>query len=96
MLVARKWHVTKLELPIRRGKGANGNITITWAARTNGTDDKLMWPLNGTIDMQSSQWNSSILLNVADSEKKAPQQAFMVTLEVRSLTLEVLRPAQFK
>ena len=102
VLVSRKWHVSQLELPIRRGKGANGNISVTWAVTTNDTgySDRLIWPSNGAIDMASSQWNSSVVLNVANSETKTPEQALWITLQVIILLSEdfhtaLLRPGPY-
>ena len=86
MAVSRAKQVTKLEIPIRRAKGSQGNITVQWLLYQNDStlDRELVWPTSGIIALNDGKWNESLTINVADDKKKAPNSVMWVQLDKTS------------
>ena len=74
---------TKLEIPVRRSKGSQGNITVQWSLFQNDSSDSLdlIWPTSGKVSMTDGQWNDSFILNVDNDRKQAPESVIWVQLE---------------
>lgn len=74
--------VAKLEIPVRRSKGSQGNITVRWSLYHNDSTDisDLIWPSSGTLSMTDGQWSSSLTLNVASNIKKVPGNIIWIKL----------------
>ena len=81
--VKRAQKVTKLEIPVRRSKGSQGEITVQWSLYHNHSTDTvdLIWPSSGTISMVDGQWNDSFIVNVANNRKEVPESVVWVQLE---------------
>ena len=75
--------VTKLEIPVRRSKGSQGDITVQWSIYHNDSADTvhLIWPSSGTISMVDGQWNDSFIVNVANNRKEVPESVVWVQLQ---------------
>ena len=86
MAVSRAKQVTKLEIPVRRAKGSQGNITVQWSLHQNDStlDRELVWPTSGMIALDDGKWNESFTINVADDKKKAPESVMWVQLDKTS------------
>ena len=74
--------VAKLEIPVRRSKGSQGNITVRWSLYHNDSIDitELIWPSSGRLSMADGQWIGSLTLNVANNIKKRPRNVIWVKL----------------
>ena len=74
--------VAKLEIPVRRSKGSQGNITVRWSLYHNDSTDisDLIWLSSGTLSMTDGQWSSSLTLNVASNIKKVPGNIIWIKL----------------
>ena len=72
----------KLELPLRRSKGSQGNIPVRWSLDHNDSTDisDLIWPSSGTLSMTDGQWSGSLTVNVANNIKKLPGNVIWVKL----------------
>lgn len=72
----------KLELPVRRSKGSQGDITVRWSLYHNDSTDisDLIWPSSGTLSMTDGQWSGSLTVNVANNIKKLPGNVIWVKL----------------
>ena len=83
MAVSRAREVTKLEIPIRRAKGSQGNITIQWSLYQNQSthDTKILWPSSGKVALTDGRWNDSFILNVANDKKELPESVIWVQLD---------------
>ena len=83
MAVSRGREVTKLEIPIRRAKGSQGDITIQWSLYQNESshDTKLLWPSSGIVALADGKWNDSFILNVANNKKELPESVIWVQLD---------------
>lgn len=81
--VNRSEEVTELEMPLRRSKGSQGDITVQWVLSYNDSLDNtdLVWPLAGNVSMTDGQWNDSIIINVANNRKEIPATVIWVQLE---------------
>jgi len=81
--VSRAREVTKLEIPIRRAKGSQGNITIQWSLYQNQSthDTKILWPSSGKVALADGKWNDSFILNVANDKKELPESVIWVQLD---------------
>ena len=81
--VKRAQKVTKLEIPIRRSKGAQGDITVQWSLYHNASSDSadLIWPSSGTVSMVDGQWNDTFVVNVANNRKEVPESVVWIQLE---------------
>ena len=81
--VSRTRQVTKLEIPVRRAKGSQGDITVQWSLYRNesshGAD--LLWPTSGKISLADGEWNKSFVVNLDDDEKAAPQSVVWMQLD---------------
>ena len=75
--------VTKLEIPVRRSKGSQGDITVKWSLYVNDSSDSLdlIWPTSGRVSMTDGQWNNSFILNVANDRRQAPESVVWIQLE---------------
>ena len=73
---------TKLEIPVRRSKGSQGDITVKWSLFQNDSSDSLdsIWPKSGMVSMVDGQWKDSFTLNV-DNGTEAPESVIWVRLE---------------
>ena len=82
----RAQKVTKLEIPIRRSKGSQGDITVQWSLYHNASSDSadLIWPSSGTVSMADGQWNDTFVVNVANNRKEAPESVVWIQLEETS------------
>lgn len=74
--------VTKLEIHVRRSKGSQGNITVSWSLYQNDSSNSLNFiqPTSGKVSMTDGQWNESFILNV-DNEMEAPENVIWIQLE---------------
>ena len=74
--------VTELEIPVRRSKGSQGNITVQWSLYENNSEDSLdlIWPTSGKLAMKDGQWNGSFILNI-NNRIKTPESVMWVQLE---------------
>ena len=74
--------VTKLEIPVRRSKGSQGNITVEWSLYGNDSSESLnqIQPTSGKVSMTDGQWNESFILNV-DNEMEAPGSVIWIELK---------------
>ena len=81
--VKRAQHVTKLDIPVRRSKGSQGDITVQWSLYRNDSSDDvdLIWPSSGKLSMADGQWNTSFILNVANNRKEEPESVFWIQLD---------------
>ena len=81
--VSLKKQVTKLELPVRRSKGSQGNIGVRWSLYENSSTDphNLLWPASGEISMTDSQWNDSFVINVANDKEETTEHVIWVQLD---------------
>lgn len=75
--------VKKLEIPVRRSKGSQGDITVQWSLYQNDSSDSLdlIWPQSGKVSMTDGQWNDSFILTVDNDRKQAPEGVIWVQLE---------------
>lgn len=82
MAVSRTRQVTKLEIPVRRAKGSQGDITVQWSLYQNQSSQSisLLWPTSGKISLTDGVWNKSLFVNVANDKKEAPESVVWVQL----------------
>ena len=83
MKVSRTRHVTKLEIPVRRAKGSQGDITVQWSLYQNESlqSTSLLWPVSGKISLPDGKWNESFVVNVENNEKEAPESVIWIQLD---------------
>ncbi|XP_068689656.1 uncharacterized protein [Montipora foliosa] len=81
--VSRTRQVSKLEIPVRRAKGSQGDITVQWFLYRNDSSHgpNLLWPTSGKISLADGEWNKSFVVNLDDDEKDAPQSVVWVQLD---------------
>lgn len=81
--VSRVERVTKLEIPVRRSKGSQGDITVEWSLYQDDSSDSfdLIWPTSGKVSMTDGQWSDSFILDVDNDRKEAPESVVWVQLE---------------
>ena len=80
--VSRVGRVTKLDIPVRRSKGSQGDITVEWSLYRNDSSNSLdqIQSTSGKVSMTDGQWNESIILDV-DNEMAAPESVIWIQLE---------------
>ena len=80
--VSRTRQVTKLEIPVRRAKGALGDVTVHWSLYQNESSRvELLWPTSGKVTLSDGQWNESFIVNVDNDKEKAPESVVWVQLD---------------
>ena len=81
--VSRTQQVTTLEIPVRRAKGSQGDITVQWSLYRNESSHglDLLWPTSGKISLADGEWNKSFIVNLDDDQKDAPQSVVWVQLD---------------
>ena len=80
--VSRTRKVTKLEIPVRRAKGALGDVTVHWSLYQNHSSRvELLWPTSGKITLSDGQWNESFIVNVDNDKDEAPESVVWVQLD---------------
>lgn len=81
VIVLLKTRVQKIDLPVKRSKGSNGNIEILWSLHSNESfDSELIWPKAGKLSLVESQWNATLSLRVASNEKRTGTHVIYVQL----------------
>ena len=79
--ISRTRQVTKLEIPVRRAKGALGDVTVHWSLYQNESSQvELLWPTSGKVTLSDGQWNDSFIVSV-DNEEEAPESVVWVQLD---------------
>ncbi|KAL9987460.1 hypothetical protein ACROYT_G001773 [Oculina patagonica] len=80
--VSRVETVTKVEIPVRRSKGSQGDITVEWSLYGNDSSDSLdlIQPTSGKVFMTDGQWNESFIL-IVDNEVDVPESVIWIQLE---------------
>ncbi len=80
--VSRVETVTKVEIPVRRSKGSQGDITLEWSLYGNDSSDSLdlIQPTSGKVFMTDGQWNESFIL-IVDNEVDVPESVIWIQLE---------------
>ena len=75
--------VIKLEIPVRRAKGSQGDITVEWSLFQNDSSDTLDFisPTSGMLSMADGQWKDSLILNIDNNGEGAPESVIWVKLE---------------
>ncbi len=75
--------VIKLEIPVRRSKGSQGDITVEWSLYGSDSLDSLdlIWPTSGKISMTDGQWNDTFILTVNNDGKEVPESVIWLQLE---------------
>ena len=80
--VSRTRQVTKLEIPVRRAKGALGDVTVHWSLYQNESSRvELLWPTSGKVTLSDGQWNESFIVSVDSDEKEVPESVAWVQLD---------------
>ena len=80
--VSRTRQVTKLEIPVRRAKGALGEITVHWSLYQNESSRvELLWPTSGKVTLSDGQWNDSFIVSVDSDKEEAPESVVWVQLD---------------
>jgi len=80
--VSRTRQVTKLEIPVRRAKGALGEITVHWSLYQNESSRvELLWPTSGKVTFSAGQWNDTFIVSVDNDKEEAPQSVVWVQLD---------------
>ncbi|EDO42273.1 predicted protein [Nematostella vectensis] len=81
--INRTSSVQTIELPIKRSKGAVGNIQVKWSLYNNQSSDthKLVWPSSGVVEFEESQWNATLQLNIASDDVETKERVIWVTLD---------------
>ena len=80
--VSRTRQVTKLEIPVRRAKGALGEITVHWSLYQNESSRvELLWPTSGKVTLSDGQWNDSLIVSVDNDKDEAPESVVWVQLD---------------
>ena len=80
--VSRTRQVTKLEIPVRRAKGALGDVTVHWSLYQNESSRvELLWPTSGKVTLSDGQWNKSFIVNVDNEKEKAQESVVWVQLD---------------
>ena len=81
--VKRTQQVTKLEIPVRRSKGSQGDITVQWSLYHNDSSDiaDLIWPSSGKLSMADGQWNTFFIISIANNRKEVPESVVWVQLD---------------
>ena len=81
--VSRAQHVTKLEIPVRRAKGSQGDVTVQWSLYQNDSSHStnLLWPTSGKISLADGEWNESFIVNVDNNKKEFPESVIWIQLE---------------
>ena len=80
--VSRTRQVTKLYIPVRRAKGALGDVTVHWSLYQNHSSRvELLWPTSGKITLSDGQWNESFIVNVDNDKDEAPESVVWVQLD---------------
>lgn len=80
--VSRTRQVTKLEIPVRRAKGALGDVTVHWSLYQNESSRvELLWPSSGKVTLSDGQWNDSFIVSVDNDEEEAPESVVWVQLD---------------
>ena len=77
--MSRVESVTRLEIPVRRSKGSQGDITVEWSVMSDSLD--LIWPTSGKVSMTDGQWIDSFILVVDNNRKEAPESVVWVQLK---------------
>ena len=80
--IKRGQEVTTLDIPVRRSKGCQGDISVRWSLYGNYSTDNiaLIWPSSGNLTMTDGQWRVSLTLNVANNRKEVPENVLWVKL----------------
>ena len=83
MAVSRTRQVTKLEIPVRRAKGSQGDITVEWSLYQNDSSHNthLLWPTSGKIALVDGKWNESFIVNVDNDKKDVPESVVWIQLD---------------
>ena len=80
--VSRTRQVTKLEIPVRRAKGALGDVTVHWSLYQNESSRvELLWPTSGKVTLSDGQWNESFIVSVDNGKEEAPESVVWVQLD---------------
>ena len=81
--VSRTRHIIKLEIPVRRAKGSQGDITVQWSLYQNESSHStnLLWPTSGIISLADGEWNESFIVNVENNKKEAPESVIWIQLD---------------
>lgn len=81
--VSRTQHITKLEIPVRRAKGSQGDITVQWSMYQNESSHStnLLWPTSGIISLADGEWNESFIIDVENNKKEAPESVIWIQLD---------------
>ena len=84
--LSRTKKVTRLEIPVRRAKGAQGDITVQWSLYQNESSQgpSLLWPSSGEISLIDGEWNASFIVNLDDDKTDAPQSVVWIQLHKTS------------
>ena len=84
--LSRTKKVTRLEIPVRRAKGAQGDITVQWSLYQNESSQgpSLLWPSSGEISLIDGEWNASFIVNLDDDKTDAPQSVVWIQLDKTS------------
>ena len=79
--VSRTRQVTKLEIPVRRARGALGDVTVQWSLYQNESSPvELLWPTSGNVTLSDGQWNTTFIVSVDSDKEEAPQSVVWVQL----------------
>ena len=83
VVVTRSRQVTKLEFPVRRGKGSLGDVTVQWSLYQNDSSDsmEIVWPKSGQVSLADGQWNDSFIINVASDKKEVHESVVWIQLD---------------
>ncbi|XP_015767122.1 PREDICTED: uncharacterized protein LOC107345883, partial [Acropora digitifera] len=81
--LCRTKKVVTVEIPVRRAKGSQGNITVQWSLYRNESAQgpSLVWPLSGEISFVDGEWNKSFIVNLDDDKTDAPQSVVWIQLD---------------
>ena len=81
--VTRSRYVKKLEFPLRRAKGSQGDITVQWSLYQNDSSDsmELLWPKSGQVLFTDGQWSDSFIINIDNDEAEEQQSVVWVQLD---------------
>ena len=81
--VTRSRHVKKLEFPLRRAKGSQGDITVQWSLYKNDSSDsmEIVWPKSGEVFFTDGQWTDSFIINIDNDEEEGQQSVVWVQLD---------------
>ena len=81
--LSRTKKVTRLEIPVRRAKGSQGDITVQWSLYQNESSQgpSLLWPSAGEISLVDGEWNKSVIVSLDDDKTDAPQSVVWIQLD---------------